>query len=160
MVSYGRRALAGHCFLIAVLTTSIAAKPVVLVRPDDVMDSPPPRAAFVRWTDAPGRHAVALSVPGATLRGYEYSGGSASAPALLIFGGSGNLVVRHDGASRGFARSASRVVAYDYRGYGFSTGRAHFTDLDADAVRIYDAVAKEARAPVLVLGYSMGTAVA
>jgi hypothetical protein len=145
---------------IVVLATATAAKPVGTLHPDDVMDSPLPKAAIARWTDAPGRRAVALAVPGATLRGYAYSGGQPSAPVLLMFGGSGNLVFRHDGAARGFARYASRVVFYDYRGYGFSTGKAHFTDLEADAVRIYDAVSKKAAAPVVVLGYSMGTAIA
>lgn len=155
-----RRAGTRLCLAIVVLATATAAKPMVTLHPDDVMDSPLPKAAIAKWTDAPGRRAVALAVPGATLRGYEYSGGLPSAPVLLMFGGSGNLVVRHDGAARGFARYASRVVFYDYRGYGFSTGKAHFTDLEADAVRIYDAVSRKAAGPVVVLGYSMGTAIA
>jgi len=148
------------CLAIVVLATATAAKPVVILHPDDVMDSPLPKAAITNWTDAPGRRAVSLAVPGATLRGYAYSGGLPSAPVLLMFGGSGNLVVRHDGAARAFARYASRVVFYDYRGYGYSTGTAHFTDLEADAVRVYDAVSKTTAAPVVVLGYSMGTAIA
>jgi pimeloyl-ACP methyl ester carboxylesterase len=63
---------------------------------------------------------------------------------------------------RGFARFVSRVVWYDYRGYGFSTGTAHFQELRADAVRIVDAVARSAGGVrnVVLLGYSMGTDVA
>jgi uncharacterized protein len=146
--------------LVALLAATTAAKPVVTVYADDVMDSPQPKAPLGRWTDSPGRHTIALDVPGATLRGYAYHGGSPNAPVLVMFGGSGNLIARHDGAARGFARFASRVVFFDYRGYGFSTGKARFADLDADALRIYDSVAKETGARVVVLGYSMGTAVA
>jgi pimeloyl-ACP methyl ester carboxylesterase len=52
-------------------------------------------------------------------------------------------------------------VWYDYRGYGFSTGRAHFDDLCADALRIYDAALAQSRKreQIVVLGYSMGTAI-
>ncbi len=142
------------------IAATLGAKPIVTVRPDDVMDAPRPKALLARSSDAPGRRAVALNVPGATLRGFVYAGGRPDAPLLLMFGGSGNLIVRHDAAARGFARFASQVAFYDYRGYGFSTGTAHFADLEVDAVRIYDAVVKPFRKPVVVLGYSMGTAVA
>jgi pimeloyl-ACP methyl ester carboxylesterase len=142
------------------VAATVAAKPVVTIHPDDIMDVPRPTAALARWTDAPGRRAVALNVPGATLRGFVYVGGRASAPVLLMFGGSGNLIVRHDGPSRGFARGAAKVAFYDYRGYGFSAGNAHFRDLEGDALRIYDAVSTNATGGVVVLGYSMGTAIA
>ena len=148
------------CAALVLIAAIVAAKPVVTIQPDDIMDSPRPTAALARWTDAPGRRAVALNVPGATLRGFVYAGGRASAPVLLMFGGSCNLIVRHDGASRAFARDAAEVAFYDYRGYGFSTGKAHFRDLEGDALRIYDAVSMNATGGVVVLGYSMGTAIA
>ncbi len=82
-------------------------------------------------------------------------------PILLMFGGSGNLIARHDAAARGFARYASRVIWYDYRGYGFSTGTAHFETLRSDALRIFDAVQRQyPGAKIVVLGYSMGTDIA
>jgi pimeloyl-ACP methyl ester carboxylesterase len=142
------------------IAATIAAKPVSTIHPDDIMDVPLPTAALARWTDAPGRRAVALNVPGATLRGFVYAGGRSSAPVLLMFGGSGNLIVRHDGASRALARDAAEVAFYDYRGYGFSSGKAHFRDLEGDALRIYDAVSTNATGRVVVLGFSMGTAIA
>jgi hypothetical protein len=148
------------CAAMVLIGATVAAKPIVTIHPDDIMDVPHPTAALARWTDAPGRRAVTLNVPGATLRGFVYAGGRASAPVLLMFGGSGNLIVRHDGASRSFARGAAEVAFYDYRGYGFSTGKAHFRDLEDDALRIYDAVSKNAKGAVVVLGYSMGTAIA
>jgi pimeloyl-ACP methyl ester carboxylesterase len=148
------------CIVALLIATTLGAKPIVTVGPDDVMDSRRPKAPLTSWSDGPGRRAVALNVPGATLRGFVYTGGRPGAPLLLMFGGSGNLIVRHDGAARGLARFASQVAFYDYRAYGFSTGTARFADLEDDAVRIYDAVAGRSPRPVVVLGYSMGTAVA
>lgn len=139
-----------------------SAKPVIIVHRDDVMDSPLPKAAVVNWRNAAGRARITLQVPGAVLRGYEYAGKVPGAPALLVFGGSGNLIQRHDHAMRVFARFASFVEWYDYRGYGYSTGRARFDALRSDGLRMFDDAAKRAGGPthVAVLGYSMGTAIA
>jgi uncharacterized protein len=138
-----------------------AASPGVVVHPDDMMDSPRPKAQLSDWTSAPGRARVTLAVPGALLRGYSYRGAEPGAPVLLMFGGSGNLIERHDAAARGFARHASSVVWYDYRGYGFSGGTAHFEELRSDAVRIFDATKLQyPKKKIVVLGYSMGTDIA
>jgi len=147
--------------LMAAALVASAGKPVVTIHPDDMMDSPQPKAPLAQWSNAAGRERTTLEVEGALLRGYVYPGAKGDAPVLLMFGGSGNLIKRHDAAARGFARYASRVVWYDYRGYGFSSGTAHFTSLRSDALRIYDAVKRQSgNAGVIVLGYSMGTAIA
>jgi uncharacterized protein len=128
---------------------------------DDMMDSPRPRAQLSQWSDAPGRSRITLAVPGALLRGYGYAGANPKDPILVMFGGSGNLIERHDAAARGFARHASAVIWYDYRGYGFSTGTAHYETLRSDALQIFDAVARQhPGAKIVVLGYSMGTSIA
>lgn len=138
----------------------LAAK-IVVVHVDDLMDHPAPKAPIAHWTDAPERKTLMLPAPGALLRGYSYTGKVANGPVLLMFGGSGNLIERHDAAARGFARHASRVVWYDYRGYGFSTGIAHFDDLRSDALKIYDAtLAGSSVKRLVVLGYSMGSDIA
>ncbi len=149
--------------IIACAVTLLGVTPkVVLVQPDDMMDSPRPKASLTAWHDAAGRKHVSLAVPGALLRGYSYDGHVGSAPVLVVFGGSGNLISRHDSAMRGFARFVSRVIWYDYRGYGFSTGIAHFQTLREDALRVVDAAAQPAGGTnnVVVLGYSMGTDIA
>jgi uncharacterized protein len=133
----------------------------VVIHPDDVMDLPRPKAQLSRWSDAAGRSRVTLTVSGVVLRGYAYAGAKPHAPILLMFGGSGNLIQRHDAAAREFAQHASSVIWYDYRGYGFSTGTAHFDTLRSDALRIFDAVQQQHPATkVVVLGYSMGTDIA
>jgi pimeloyl-ACP methyl ester carboxylesterase len=135
---------------------AVASKPVIVQTPDDLMD-PQGKLSLASWTDTAGRTRAVVIAPGATLRGYRYAGGRPRAPVLLLFGGSGNLVRRHDRAQRALARYASALVTYDYRGYGYSSGPAHFADLLADALREYDALHEKR---VVVLGYSMGTAVA
>jgi uncharacterized protein len=144
-----------------VIAALLLAAKIVVVHVDDIMDHPAPKAPIAHWTDAPERKTVMLPVAGAVLRGYSYTGKVANGPVLLMFGGSGNLIERHDAAARGFARHASRVVWYDYRGYGFSTGIAHFDDLRSDAVKIYDAtLAGSTVKRVVVLGSSMGSDIA
>ena len=149
-------------FIFSLALLAAVPKPLIAIHPDDMMDSSHPKASIAQWMDAPGRRRVTLQVSGATLRGFSYTGSVARGPVLVMFGGSGNLIIRHDGAARGFARHASRVVWYDYRGYGFSSGRAHYATLVADALRIFDATARTSAggAHVVVLGYSMGTAIA
>jgi uncharacterized protein len=150
--------------LFAALTLLAAASPApapTVFHADDMMDSPRPKAQLSQWSDAPGRSRITLAVPGALLRGYAYTGANPKGPVLLMFGGSGNLIERHDAAAHGFARHASAVIWYDYRGYGFSTGTAHFETLRSDALRIFDAVDQQhPGAKIVVLGYSMGTSIA
>lgn len=113
------------------------------------------------WTDAPGRKRVEYLAPGAILRGYSYVGKVARGPVLLVFGGQNQATKTLDEAARGFTRQASRVVVYDYRGYGLSTGGvATDNDLRADAVRLYDAtLAGSSVKRVAVLGVSTTGAV-
>ena len=142
--------------LLGLMLLAAGPKPVIVMTPDSMMD-PQPKLSLATWTNAPGRSRVVLHAPGATLRGYTYAGGRSGAPVLLVFAGSGNLIRRHDGAQRDLARYASALVIYDYRGYGYSSGTAHYADLLADALREYDALHGKR---VVVLGYSMGTAIA
>ena len=59
---------------------------------------------------------------------------------------------------RALAVRGADVTAYDYRGYGFSSGKADVMDFRRDALAIYDKLA--ATGPVVVYGFSMGTAMA
>lgn len=147
--------------LSAALASNIPAPTVIVTHPDDILIQPQPKAPLAHWIDAAGRTRVTLQVPGALLRGYSYAGGRPQGPIVIVFGGNANLVEEDDAAVNGFAKSASAVILYDYRGYGFSTGTAHFEPLRADALLIYDATrSQNPSAPIVVLGYSMGTDVA
>lgn len=147
--------------LLAVLLIAASAPHVIIFNADNNMDSPQPKAPLSQWQDAPGRKRVELLVKGAILRGYSYTGKVERGPVIVMFGGSGNMVKAHDAAARGFARHASRVVWYDYRGYGFSGGAAHYDDLLADSLRVYDSVLAGSDVKrVVPFGYSMGTAIA
>ncbi len=103
-----------------------------------------------------------MQVDGAELRGWRYEGGDPRGPTLVIFGGSNNLIRNHDAAYRALAKGVGAVVAFDYRGFGFSTGRAAALQLRTDGVAIVDAVAKrsDGLGKVMVLGYSMGSMIA
>lgn len=50
------------------------------------------------------------------------------------------------------------VTVFDYRGYGFSTGKADVMDFRRDALKLYDKFAESG--PVVVFGFSLGTAIA
>ena len=119
-------------------------------------------APLAHWTDAPGRKPVAYLAPGAILRGYSYVGKAEGGPVLLLFGGENQNTKTLDAAAHGFARNASRVVVYDYRGSGFSTGVGSRDDFRADAIKLYDAtLAGSSVKRVVVLGCcSAGTGIA
>lgn len=134
----------------------------VVVGSDRVMADPRPSAPLSEWVAAPGRSLVALEVPGAILRGWRYEGGRPDGPVLILFGGNGFLIRIYDSLARQLAPYASAVLAYDYRGYGFSDGQAKALTLRDDGLAIFDAAARDAGSPrnVVVWGNSMGTTVA
>jgi pimeloyl-ACP methyl ester carboxylesterase len=79
----------------------------------------------------------------------------------VYFNRNGTTIDKNDATYRAIAALGPQVVAYDYRGYGFSLGIPGVHLMQEDAVRIVDAVAKDAGARGVVLyGHSIGTAVA
>jgi len=59
---------------------------------------------------------------------------------------------------RGLAVRGADVTVFDYRGYGFSPGKPAVIDFRSDSLAIYDKLA--ASGPVIVYGFSLGTAMA
>jgi len=59
---------------------------------------------------------------------------------------------------RNLAVRGADITVFDYRGYGFSTGKADVKDFCPDAMDLYDKVVRDS--PVVVFGFSMGTAIA
>lgn len=126
-----------------------------------IIPDPPPSAPIAQWRAAPGRTAVSFDLDGTTVRGFRYDGADPNAPTLLFFNGNGMTVLRADSLYRRLAALGPSVVAYDYRGYGFSGGKPDLMTYRNDALRLYDFVAASALDHrVVVYGYSMGTTAA
>jgi pimeloyl-ACP methyl ester carboxylesterase len=125
------------------------------------LPSPRPTAPLADWVNAKGRVTVTLTAPGAILRGWSYTGTNPKAPTIVFFGGSGETIDRDNANLRALAALGPSVVAYDYRGYGFSVGLSDVARMQEDALRIVNATAQTAGVRgVVVYGYSFGTAMA
>lgn len=162
-----------------------------VVGANEVIPTPAPRSDLSRWTDGPGRFRVELDVNGVRLRGWEYKatavaevrrGGAAhrggparesgeglegstaagkAVPVVVFFNGNLMTVDRSDELYRRLAGLDVEVVAYDYRGYGFSEGQPDVASFRTDALAIYDKLGKQyAGRRVVVYGFSLGTAMA
>jgi len=82
-------------------------------------------------------------------------------PVVVFFNGNLMTIERTDEFYRRLAGLGVEVVAYDYRGYGFSEGQPDVGSFRADALLIHDKVVREyAGRRVLVYGFSLGTAMA
>ncbi|MBU6258217.1 MAG: alpha/beta hydrolase [Burkholderiales bacterium] len=103
--------------------------------------------------------ALALQVaPGVTLEGWRSRPRDGSAPraTLLYFGGRGENAAWAPQMS-GYLPGWS-VLAFNYRGFGASLGRATEAAVCADALRIHELCGEAA--PLAIMGRSLGTAVA
>ncbi|TFI60187.1 hypothetical protein E2493_00275 [Sphingomonas parva] len=110
----------------------------------------------------PGTRALSLETPdGETLRGVHIAGAMGSSdPLLLVFPGNAwnaadaaalvhDILPDHD------------VVAFHYRGYAPSGGKASGAALKADALRVHEAVVRRFPGrPIIACGFSVGTGVA
>ena len=131
-----------------------------LIPVDFILPSPPPAAPLSHWTANPLRQTESLEVNGATLRGWTFHS-NASTPEklrILFFNGNAMNIDESRAIYRQIAVRGGDVTVFDYRGYGFSTGKAHVVDFRADALAEYDMLA--ASGPVAVFGFSLGTAMA
>lgn len=109
-------------------------------------------------------HTVALDViaaDGTHLAGFLVPGAAVPAPAVIYFGGNAeeaSWILAEARWPSDFAR-----IAINYRGYGESEGEPAERALTADALAIYDAIARRPDIDpkrIFVFGRSLGTAVA
>ena len=111
----------------------------------------PARAAALEVTAADGVH----------LRGWIVKGASIPGPVVLYFGGNAEEV-SWTLASPRWPREWT-IAGLNYRGYGASEGAPGEAALTADALTIYDALARREdidRRRIVVFGRSLGTAMA
>jgi uncharacterized protein len=102
-----------------------------------------------------------VALDGTRLRGWIVKGAVTPAPAVIYFGGNAEEVSWTLSDAR-WPRDWT-IVAVNYRGYGESEGAPGEAALTADALSIYDAVAKREDidpARIVVFGRSLGTAIA
>lgn len=119
-------------------------------------------APLADWTPGPNRSQLTLPVEGGTLRGYLYRGNDPSLHlTVLFFNGNGGTLDRAQFPVN-LAAQGPDVAAYDYRGFGFSSGTPDVITFRADALKAFDATAAAAGGPshVVVVGYSFGTSFA
>jgi uncharacterized protein len=118
-----------------------------------------PTAPLASWAAADKRATMSIDVDGATLRGWSYAADPAL-PTVLLFNGNAATIADGDPLYRTVAALGARVVAFDYRGYGFSSGTADVAAFQGDALAVYDLVAKDAGRGIVVYGFSMGAPIA
>ena len=126
-----------------------------------LLPHPPPSAPLADWTGSATRVLQSISLPDATLRGWQYPSSSSHAPILLFFNGNGMTVDRSDAFYRQLTQTGAEIYVYDYRGIGFSAGTPDVMAFRQDALHLYDTLAAASSGrPVVVYGFSLGTAMA
>jgi uncharacterized protein len=123
-----------------------------------------PRISQRVWSDAVrgGVEKVFFkSSDGVILRGWFYPSSDPNAPYVITFHGNNEIIAdTYTQARNGlfFAQLNLNVVTFDYRGTGFSDGAISLKRARADALAVYDFVAKKAAGrPVFVCGWSLGS---
>ncbi len=154
------RSLFSAVVLVFGLTRAAGAQSLTYpVSPNAILPSTLPAAPLTAWVDTPGRTGVSVDAEGVTLRGWSYAGSTPAFPTILYFGGNVARLLDEEPHLRAIAARGPGVVAFDYRGYGFSAGQADIMTMRRDALRLFDAAAARAGGAhrVVVFGFSMGT---
>jgi len=146
--------------LIVLATASCRPKGPKVVPIDAILPDPVPAAPLAHWTAAPDRIPISVERSGATLRGwtFEVSPGARRPLTILFFNGNAMDIDDSQPIYRRISAQGANLTAFDYRGYGFSSGMPHVMGFREDAVAEYDRLT--ASGPVVVYGFSMGTAMA
>lgn len=131
------------------------------ISPNIVLRKPAPTTPLTKWVAPTGSETASLELDGSTLRGWAFSAPNdpKDAPTILFFYGAATIL--HDTPM--FAKLAEagvNVIVFDYRGYGFSSGVADVMSFRKDALAEYDYAAAKQHGPVIVFGFSLGTAMA
>ena len=149
---------------------SFVAEPLSLrppiVLPDAMLPRPLPAAPLSDWTATSARATISHAVPDdanpeAILRGWVYPAPQSDDPALLFFNGNAMGIDEYDSFYAGLAALGAEVNVFDYRGFGFSTGKPDVMAFRQDALQLYQAVLNvNPNRKLAVFGYSLGTAMA
>lgn len=86
---------------------------------------------------------------------------SGTTTTVLYFGG--NMYHLDDGAPylvKAITSCGANLISFDYRGYGRSSGKPSVSNMQEDALRIYDAVREQVSGKLIVHGQSLGSFIA
>jgi pimeloyl-ACP methyl ester carboxylesterase len=145
--------------LVAVLTlTACSPKIKQTASVDEIIPTSIPRPPLSDWTATATRIRTTVDAPGAILRGFTFQPASGQELRILFLNGNAMIIADAQPLYRALAVRGADVTAFDYRGYGFSTGKPDVMEFRNDALLLYDRLA--ATGPVVVYGFSMGTAMA
>jgi pimeloyl-ACP methyl ester carboxylesterase len=117
------------------------------------------RTLNIRTSDACVLHGWLMTVPGGTVK-------STKAPTIVYFhGNAGNLGLRLPLYEELYFRLGCNVIAFDYRGYGDSTGKPNEEGLQLDALALRKYIHNELRefidpSTIFLFGRSLGGSVA
>ena len=145
--------------LLGLLTSCSPPRPEI-VSVNAVLPDSPPSAPSSHWTATPTRELESMNADGAVLRGWTYLATPHARQKLRILFFNGNAMDIDDSEAiyRELSVRGADVTVFDYRGYGFSTGKADVMTFRGDALALYDKLA--VAGPVVVYGFSLGTAMA
>lgn len=122
---------------------------------------PQPMAPLPLAPAAVAMEKVELVSDGATLTGWLLRSPMAVRTIVYFYGNNGTVLGSAGDAAWLAGTFSADVLLVDYRGHGFSDGRATFAALAADARRTVDFARKKLPGrPLFLFGYSMGTALA
>jgi alpha-beta hydrolase superfamily lysophospholipase len=86
-----------------------------------------------------------------------------NAPTLIYFGGNGFLLTTSKAILTDLHKQGAGILAFDYRGYGFSSGRPDVAGLRQDAISVYAYATTTLQIPsdqIILYGHSMGSVLA
>ncbi|QOJ13860.1 MAG: alpha/beta fold hydrolase [Planctomycetia bacterium] len=162
----------------AILGTLGATGCARLLTESRLLRPPPPRSEFSTErllifeagdpdTQAPRRvlaePAEVISPDGTRLRGWYFSHPQHRRYLMFLHGSLGVMERSERFLGTLCLLLDTNILAIDYRGYGYSEGRASLEALADDALLVYDDLARRASHPddpVFIFGYSLGSALA
>jgi alpha-beta hydrolase superfamily lysophospholipase len=131
---------------------------------DERLFHPAPRVPQRVWSDSVpgGVEAISLAAAdGVTLRGWLYPAADPNAAWVIAFHGNNGYIADTFTQARTalfFGQLGLNVVAFDYRGTGFSDGEISLKLARDDALAMHDFAAKKAAGkPLFVVGWSLGS---
>lgn len=110
--------------------------------------------------DPPWGDLVEIATPDGERLEALLSPAAAGRPAAVFFLGNADSIVKYGFLADALAERGFGLLALSYRGYGGSTGAPSETGLIADGLAAFDWLAQRHDGPVVLIGQSLGSAVA